>query len=338
MTVSLKHSKVSTKSDGTDVTAVLPSDWNAEHSFTAAAGKVLGTAAGSTTVGELPIVVDSSLQAMTPPSGITSSRPATPSAGMFRMNTTTSRLEAYLNSSWTAVGRNAVVAASEPTNNYSGDFYFNTATNLLKIFNGSTFVDPQVGVADASITLAKLAAAVQQLLVPTGSVMPYAGGTAPTGWLLCDGSWVSTTTYSALFAVLGYTYGSSGATFALPDLRGRVPAGKDNMGSTGAANRLTAGGSGVTGTTLGASGGAENITLNSNQMPSHNHWIANGDNINAALGGNYLTRQSNPGTNNDYALSGSGTAPSIGLTSSAGGNQAHINVQPTLVLSYIIKI
>lgn len=100
MAISLRHSKVSTKADGTDSTAVRPSDWNAEHNFTAAAGKVLGTLVGSTTVTELPIAVDASGQSMTPPSGTTAARPAAPSAGMMRYNSTTSLIEAYLSGAW----------------------------------------------------------------------------------------------------------------------------------------------------------------------------------------------------------------------------------------------
>lgn len=100
MAVSLKHKFNCAKSDGTDVTAVKPSNWNDEHQLTAAAGKVLGTSVGSTTVIELPIQVDSTLQSMTPPSGNTASRPATPTSGMMRLNTTTGLLEAYLNSAW----------------------------------------------------------------------------------------------------------------------------------------------------------------------------------------------------------------------------------------------
>src|SRR5688500_6092933 len=95
-------------------------------------------------------------------------------------------------------------------------------------------------------------------IVPTGAVLPHAGSTAPTDWLLCDGSAVSRTTYAGLFNVIGETYGvgDGSITFNLPDLRGRAVAGKDNMGGS-AANRITSGGSGITGTTLGAAGGTE---------------------------------------------------------------------------------
>lgn len=110
--------------------------------------------------------------------------------------------------------------------------------------------------------------------MPTGAIIPFAGSTAPTGWLLCDGgsTGVFRTTYAALFAVIGTTYGSGdgSTTFNVPDLRGRVVAGKDNMGGV-AANRLSASVSGVTGTTLGASGGSQSLTSHNHTQNSHNH-------------------------------------------------------------------
>lgn len=102
MALSTKHSFVSAKADGVDSTLVQPSSWNAEHVLTAAAGKVLGTPTGSTTVSELPITVDASLQTMTPPKGGTGSRP-TGVTGMFRYNTDTNQFEGY-NGSWGSIG------------------------------------------------------------------------------------------------------------------------------------------------------------------------------------------------------------------------------------------
>ena len=85
---------------------------------------------------------------------------------------------------------------------------------------------------------------------------------------------VSRATYSDLFAAIGTTYGAGdgSTTFNLPDLRGRVAAGRDDMGGS-AANRITNGGSGIVGTTLGAAGGAETHTLTTAQIPSHSHTI-----------------------------------------------------------------
>lgn len=159
--------------------------------------------------------------------------------------------------------------------------------------------------------------------VPVGAVMAFAGSSAPANWLLCDGSAVSRTTYGQLFAAIGTTYGTGdgSTTFNLPDLRGRVPAGKDNMGGS-AASRLTSGGSGITGTTLGAVGGAETHTLTTAQMPSHNHNV--GLNLNAVNVQN-------------AASSYIGTTTGNWNTQSTGGDGAHNNTQPTIVLNYIVR-
>lgn len=111
--------------------------------------------------------------------------------------------------------------------------------------------------------------------LPAGVVAPFAGATAPTGWLLCYGQAVSRTTYAALFAAIGTTYGAgdSSTTFNLPDLRGRVAAGKDNMGGA-AANRLTTAGAGIDGATLGTAGGSQTNTLTTSHMPAHNHGVS----------------------------------------------------------------
>lgn len=106
----------------------------------------------------------------------------------------------------------------------------------------------------------------------TGTILDYAGATAPNGWLLCYGQAVSRTTYKNLFARIGTTYGAGdgSTTFNLPDCRGRAIIGKDNMGGT-AANRVTTAGGGIDGTTLGAAGGAEKHQLTAAQMPKHTH-------------------------------------------------------------------
>lgn len=91
--------------------------------------------------------------------------------------------------------------------------------------------------------------------VPTGAVIPYAGSSAPDGWLLCNGQSVSTTTYAELHAVIGYTFGGSGGSFNVPDLRQRFPLGVAESG---------------TGNTLGATGGTINHT---HTGPAHTHGV-----------------------------------------------------------------
>ena len=178
--------------------------------------------------------------------------------------------------------------------------------------------------------------------MPIGVGVPFAGSTSPAGWLLCFGQTVSRTTYAGLFATIGTTWGSGdgSTTFGLPDLRGRAVAGKDDMGGS-AANRLTAAGSGITGTTLGTSGGTETHTLITSQMPSHTHTQdAHGHNIQrsnsaaTSVGADasalYRPQQS---TGASYVDTQSTTA----TNQNTGGGGAHQNTQPTIILNYIIK-
>ena len=152
--------------------------------------------------------------------------------------------------------------------------------------------------------------------VPTGTVSAFAGSAAPTGYALCNGSVVNRTTQAALFAVIGTTYGSGdgSTTFDLPDLRGRVVAG---LGES-----LL----GATPDSLGDDNGliadTKEHTLLESQMPSHVH-----DTGNVAGTGPYAESGD---------ISGGSVAQNL-TTLPTGGNEAHNNVQPTIILNYIIK-
>jgi len=165
---------------------------------------------------------------------------------------------------------------------------------------------------------------------PSGVVSAFAGSSAPTGWLLCSGAAVSRTTYADLFTAIGTTYGSGdgSTTFNLPDLRGRAVAGVDNMGGT-SANRLTSGGSGITGTTLGAAGGSQTFTISTNEMPSHTHQLYFGS---ATFAGSHLAA----GANNVADANGYTTLSSASVQSTGSGGASNVT-QPTMVLNYIIK-
>jgi microcystin-dependent protein len=331
MAISLKHSFNCAKLDGLDTTVVQPSDWNAEHALTAASGKVLGTVSNSTTVSELPLSVDPTGQSIILPSGTTAQRP-TPAAGMTRFNTDLGKYEYYSGAAWKPVD-NVQLSTGQPSDPVTGELWVDTdANNALTVYNGSNFVSPwatpldgsvtTAKIVDANVTLAKLAAAVQALLVPAGVVSPYAGTSEPTGWLFARGQAVSRSTYAALFAAIGTTYGvgDGSTTFNLPDLRGRVAAGKDDMGGT-SANRLTNQSGGLDGDVLGASGGAETHTLTVNELASHTHTITAAIRTGSAQSG-----------------SGDNECNNVNLTTnSTGGSQAHNNVQPTIILNYIIK-
>jgi len=175
--------------------------------------------------------------------------------------------------------------------------------------------------------------------VPAGSVTGYAGATLPSGWLWADGSVISRTTYADLFTAIGTQYGAGdgSTTFALPDLRGRVIAGKDNMDNSvgtggGDAGRLTSGSkAGVDGDTLGANGGVEEhlLTVAESGLRNHQHPVSSSTASNTQGGGG-ATRVTSVGAS-------TGTVNAIYGT---GWNalEDHTNVQPTLVLNYIIKI
>lgn len=141
--------------------------------------------------------------------------------------------------------------------------------------------------------------------IPVGTIFPYAGATAPSGYLLCDGSEVSRTAYDDLFTVISTAYGvgDGSITFNLPDLTGRVPVGKDSLETDFSS--------------LGKTGGESTHTLTINEMPVHSHTC-----------------------NNAYSTNGGTTAgatDSPGNTGNAGSGEAHNNLQPYLVINYIIK-
>lgn len=217
---------------------------------------------------------------------------------------------------------------------------------------------------------------------PVGVIQAYAGSSAPTGWLLAYGQAISRTTYSALYAVVGTTYGTGdgSTTFNLPDLRGRIPAGLDNMGGS-AASRLTSGNSGITATTLGATGGDERVhqhthtqNAHTHTQDSHNHtqnshnhtqdahghtlWNANSLTMGSSESGtpdfvrsifnrvafdNYSTQwYAAPTTATNQATTATNQAATATNQSTTATNQnfgsgAAQNVQPTIVLNYIIK-
>lgn len=181
--------------------------------------------------------------------------------------------------------------------------------------------------------------------LPPGVIMPFAGTYAPPGWLLCNGQGVSRTDFAALFAVLGTTYGAgNGSTsFNVPDLRGRVVAGLDNMGSF-PANVVQA----AEADTLGGKAGTETHTLTEAQMPNHNHGASDSGhshqyyaNIQHSDGtlvtGEYITANLAYGSARRRYMDYTQGANAVVSVGAKGGGGAHPNMQPTMFMSYIIK-
>jgi len=172
----------------------------------------------------------------------------------------------------------------------------------------------------------------------SGMLMPYAGSSAPSGWLLCYGQAISRSTYADLFAAIGTTYGAGDTTttFNVPDLRGRSAFGKDNMGGT-AASRLTTAGSGVDGSTLGASGGDQALASHTHTAtstvtdPTHLHSALASSGVAVSSGGGGGLGGS---VGNTAAAS---TGITVATTNATAGTGSSANVPPALVVSYIIK-
>lgn len=160
-------------------------------------------------------------------------------------------------------------------------------------------------------TLAGLTVSGTFSVLPAGVVMWYAGYTAPTGWLECDGSAVSRTTYSALYSKVGVLYGSGNGstTFNLPNQARRTLVGRGGTGTATLAN------------SMGSIGGSETHTLTTPEIPAHTHTYTVPGLVSVSLSGS-----------NVYAQT-----PSSATSGSTGGGGSHNNMQPSLVLMLIIR-
>ena len=164
--------------------------------------------------------------------------------------------------------------------------------------------------------------------VNTGIVVPWGSASIPSGFLLCNGTSYATASYTALFAVIAYTYGGSGANFNVPDLRDRTIAGVSNTKSLAqaiGANTVT-----PTGNIAGSTGAT---TLTTTQIASHSHgggaagmgkYVPAGEMAPTAFTG-ASTQAAGGGQSHDHTLSANFTG------------SANSVLQPTLVLNYIIK-
>lgn len=158
-----------------------------------------------------------------------------------------------------------------------------------------------------------------------GEIRSFGFNFAPVGWAQCNGQLLSIASNTALFSILGTTYGGDGkSTFALPNLQGNV--------SMGAGK-----GSGLADRTLGESGGTVTETLTIQQVPSHNHPVnaQAGDGNKPAPADNFWAQDL--GGSKEYGDSGP-SQMAAGTVVAAGGGQPHNNLQPYLVLNYCIAL
>lgn len=218
------------------------------------------------------------------------------------------------------------------------------ADNLGIAANGAKVVD--VATTGVSVTGDVAASGTVKQggfsLLPVGVVMPYAGSSAPDGYLLCDGASLVRADYAALFSAIGTTYGAADGThFNVPDLRGRVVAGKDDMGGS-SANRLTDADDGLNGDTLGDTGGGETQTLVTGNLPAYTpsgtvsssnatNVLKTGGTSDNPYGGGGPSIFRSDTNNNTLSITSTFTGTAQGGTSAAFGI-----VQPTIILNYII--
>lgn len=153
-----------------------------------------------------------------------------------------------------------------------------------------------------------------------GEIRMFAGNFAPAGWMFCEGQLLPISENETLFQLIGTTYGGDGeSTFALPDLRGRVPIHQGN------------------GFILAETGGVEEVTLTVNQIPAHSHPL-----LAAAVTGDQITCGGNLPSSSFNVTPYINDAPSgnfnPGSVSPVGGSQPHTNFQPYLCVDFIISL
>jgi microcystin-dependent protein len=169
-----------------------------------------------------------------------------------------------------------------------------------------------------------------------GEIRIFAGNFAPAGWLFCDGSLLPISENETLFSLIGTTYGGDGqSTFALPDLRGRIPVGTGQ--GAGTSNRI-----------LGENGGTESVALTTNNVPAHNH---QSQIVVSSANGTLITPTASASLSKPGSLSGRAFVPALGyntsapdvligtVTTSSVGTSTPISlIKPFCGINYIISL
>jgi microcystin-dependent protein len=216
-------------------------------------------------------------------------------------------------------GTVATPSSSAPGSASSGDVWFDTN-------RGISFVYYNDGTSSQWVEMLSSAVPSVNEIMPSGSVIQTARATAPVGWLLCQGQTVSRSTYPVLYAAIGTAYGAGDGvtTFLLPDLQGRIPVGQ----KTG------------TFATLGNTGGEEAHLLTGAEsgLPSHTHNLPLG--VGSANSSTDIAARSGgiPGDTNFRTGTPAASSAYGSASASTSASTAHNNLQPYVVMNYMIKV
>jgi hypothetical protein len=254
------------------------------------------------------------------------------------------------------------------SNDVSFDGQSPTGTAVFSTTIGNTFISSKTSAVDSELSDQFLVLRGTQLLrisketllnhvatVPVGCIFPFAGLSLPTGYLLCDGSEVQISKYPTLYGIIGYTYKNASllsglSTFALPDLRGRFPLGKDSMSNgltvpykDGSGTLVSAGGgaanrvSDVTADLVGSGSGSQQVALAVSNIPDHKHNLNSGYAQYYAPGIPGASSDPNaiPGLGLPASSTGSGLPNSGSVISSTTGTPVNI-MNPYETINYII--
>lgn len=241
---------------------------------------------------------------------------------------------------WLSRPSSATVAVTSPTppatpNN--GDIWINTTTGIAFVYyyDGNTYQWMEI--------LSSAVPAVNEIM-PSGTIVQTGRTTAPTGWLLCQGQTISRTTYSVLFSAIGTAFGvgDGSTTFKIPDLRSRIPVGWDDPAAYADFRPI------------GKTGGEMTVALQATHLPTHTHsgttstggahqhWVyayKDKDDLNFTGNSNRL-QGSDAVTPYDQLTSSEGNHSHTFTTDGGSGlnGTAHNNLQPYIVLNYMIKV
>lgn len=192
----------------------------------------------------------------------------------------------------------------------------------------------QAKIAANAVGVAQVASDLSAALVPTGMIAPYGASTAPTGWLICDGTAVSRTTYAALFNIIGtnYGYGDNSTTFNVPDLRGRFLRGWDH----GAGNDPDA--SGRTAMNTGGQTGDNVGSVQTDQYASHTHTQNAHNHTISPAGGTVNTASSTAQSSGAISVGTNPSTLSLASTTATNNNSGGNETRPKNAnVQYIIK-